>query len=423
MTPIDRFERQLPAALTDLADPRTPDYVIDILGQTARTRQRPAWASLERWLHMDVPSTASTRHTRWRPLTLLAVIAGLALIALGAVALSGGSQRGTIKPPLASAAAELPAATIASPATASSAPGPIPAAIVGTWIAPVREVPGLFQAATSEITFDDLKDDVAAPGFSIALGARSFGQEARADEVEPGILRLVSRPSPGGCQDRDVGRYRWSMPADDRLVLELVSDQCAARSTITPGTWVRSGVGATDGGVGIAADFRPFFEFTLPAGTYRGRGNLHDAISIDGTDGSTFKAWKDVDGFVDACDDSKGRLDLDPGIDPFLAHLASSRGLAVGGTTETTIDGHRAVKVDLTTKSGLDPAGCFDGGVLQWVPHAWDAGEYHLGIGQRDTVLVTDVDGATIVFEILDGSGAVPQAVVDSIRFIDALPS
>ena len=32
MTPIDPFERQLPVALTRLADPRTPDYLTDILG-------------------------------------------------------------------------------------------------------------------------------------------------------------------------------------------------------------------------------------------------------------------------------------------------------------------------------------------------------------------------------------------------------
>ena len=52
MTPIDRFERQLPAALIDLADERTPDYFVDILGQTARKRQRPAWAFPGRWFPM-----------------------------------------------------------------------------------------------------------------------------------------------------------------------------------------------------------------------------------------------------------------------------------------------------------------------------------------------------------------------------------
>ena len=50
MTPIDAFERHLPSALTDLAAPATPDYLTDILGRTAATPQRLAWASIERWL-------------------------------------------------------------------------------------------------------------------------------------------------------------------------------------------------------------------------------------------------------------------------------------------------------------------------------------------------------------------------------------
>ena len=52
MMPTDRFERQLPALLTELAEPRTPDYLDDLLWQTANTSQRPAWSFLERWLPM-----------------------------------------------------------------------------------------------------------------------------------------------------------------------------------------------------------------------------------------------------------------------------------------------------------------------------------------------------------------------------------
>jgi hypothetical protein len=78
MTPIDSFERHLPSALTDLAAPYTPDYLTDILGQTAATRQRPAWASFERWLPMQL-ATSRVPSTRvpWRQLVLLAVLAAL----------------------------------------------------------------------------------------------------------------------------------------------------------------------------------------------------------------------------------------------------------------------------------------------------------------------------------------------------------
>ncbi len=364
MTPIDRFERQLPGALTELADPRTPDYLIDILGQTARTRQRPAWITPGRWNPMSGLMA--------RPALLTAIVAVLIVLVGGALLMSRRDLPAVGGPTASPGNSTAEPSSAASPAVV--APGPVPAAIVGTWIAPVRPVGGLTQSATSSIRFDDLKDDPQAPGFNIDLGDRSFGQEARADEVEPGVLRFVSRSSPGGCLDKDVGRYRWSMPSADHLTLELIADQCSARSAIAPGDWIRSGVGESDGGPGIAADFTPFFEFTLPAGTYRGHGNMHDAISLEGSDGSVFKAWKDIDGFVDPCDDAKGRVDLDPGIDAVVTYLSTSDGLTVTDTQDTTVDGHRAVQVALTTKAGLDPRDALMGTSCDGSPTAGSTG-------------------------------------------------
>lgn len=90
MTAMDRFERILPAALTDLADPRTPDYLADVLGQTAGTRQRHAWASLERWLPMTaITATRQVRTAPWRQIGLLAI---LVLALAGALAVYIGTQ-------------------------------------------------------------------------------------------------------------------------------------------------------------------------------------------------------------------------------------------------------------------------------------------------------------------------------------------
>lgn len=76
MTPIDTFERRLPTALSDLAAPSTPDYLTDILGRTAATSQRPAWASLERWLPVElVNARATTARIPWRQLGVLALLA------------------------------------------------------------------------------------------------------------------------------------------------------------------------------------------------------------------------------------------------------------------------------------------------------------------------------------------------------------
>ena len=85
MTPIDAFERHLPSALSDLAAPATPDYLTDILGRTAATRQRSAWASVERWLPVDIATTrVPTRRLPSRQLALLAVLALLVSLMLAA---------------------------------------------------------------------------------------------------------------------------------------------------------------------------------------------------------------------------------------------------------------------------------------------------------------------------------------------------
>jgi hypothetical protein len=85
-TPIDPFERRLPQTFTDLAAARTPDYLIDILGQTARTRQRPAWASPGRWNPM--------LNLTNRPSLALLTVVLLAVVAGGAILLNGGNQSG-----------------------------------------------------------------------------------------------------------------------------------------------------------------------------------------------------------------------------------------------------------------------------------------------------------------------------------------
>jgi Tol biopolymer transport system component len=76
MMPTDRFDRQLPVLLDELAQPRTPDYFDDLLGLTARTRQRPAWTLIERWLPMvDIArQPVLARQTPWRPIAVLTLI-------------------------------------------------------------------------------------------------------------------------------------------------------------------------------------------------------------------------------------------------------------------------------------------------------------------------------------------------------------
>jgi sugar lactone lactonase YvrE len=103
MTPIDRLERRLPDGLTDLADPRVPSYLDDILADTARKRQRPAWSFLERWLPMTLvlrrPATAPPLRAAWVLILAAALalaLAGGALVAGTRMLLSGPPNNGPL---------------------------------------------------------------------------------------------------------------------------------------------------------------------------------------------------------------------------------------------------------------------------------------------------------------------------------------
>jgi dipeptidyl aminopeptidase/acylaminoacyl peptidase len=101
MTEIDRLDRQLTAWFVETASPRLPDYVDDILRQTAPVRQRPRWTFLERWLPMIVPLRTVSRGTSpWRRIALVAVLIVIMLAAALAIV---ASQR-RVPPPFGPAA-------------------------------------------------------------------------------------------------------------------------------------------------------------------------------------------------------------------------------------------------------------------------------------------------------------------------------
>jgi Tol biopolymer transport system component len=77
-----RIERRLPQLLTELAEPRTPDYFERIVHRTAVSTQRPAWTFLERWIPMSVATFRGSfaSNAPWRNLALLALLI-LAIVA------------------------------------------------------------------------------------------------------------------------------------------------------------------------------------------------------------------------------------------------------------------------------------------------------------------------------------------------------
>jgi WD40 repeat protein len=90
MTTFDRFEREIPRLMDDIAPTHLPDYLDDLLQQTASTRQRPAWSLPERWLPMGVMAqTQQARNVPWRPIVFLAI---LGLLIAASVAVIGSAQ-------------------------------------------------------------------------------------------------------------------------------------------------------------------------------------------------------------------------------------------------------------------------------------------------------------------------------------------
>ncbi len=94
MTAFDRFdpfERRITEAIDEIAAPRLPDYLNDILQQTARTTQRPRWTFLERWLPVDT-TLARPGLARRFPVRQLLILALVGLLAVAAGAYIVGSQ-------------------------------------------------------------------------------------------------------------------------------------------------------------------------------------------------------------------------------------------------------------------------------------------------------------------------------------------
>src|SRR4051794_7974717 len=77
--------------LDEQAGPGAPDYLDEILTRTTRTRQRPAWSSLERWL--PVQMTFSGRLAPIPRLAWLAAVVAMLVLAAAALFVAGVGQR------------------------------------------------------------------------------------------------------------------------------------------------------------------------------------------------------------------------------------------------------------------------------------------------------------------------------------------
>lgn len=84
MTTMTRLERDLPQILDELAVGPYPEYVEEILAETATRRQRPGWADAERWLSMEIATRpVTTGPFPWRQLGTFGLLGMLLIASLG----------------------------------------------------------------------------------------------------------------------------------------------------------------------------------------------------------------------------------------------------------------------------------------------------------------------------------------------------
>lgn len=346
-------------------------------------------------------------------LPVLAVLAGLIIIIAGAIALSSGSPTSTPEPTV--------------------APSSAPAAIASPIQGPPDDLVGGWTGGTQTLLFGALDGNKLAPDFIVSGPAFSPNLQSAVEVPEPGIIRMTLAGASPQCAKGDVGSYRWSKSADGQwLTMEAIDDACADRSDLLHEFWYQRDLSVdSHGGPGILTTFQPFVQLTLPAGTYLGEGQT-DTVLIDAPN-SGFKVWKDLDGFADPCDIDAGRLDLDAGMDAFLAYLTGDPRFTVTSQDEFQIDGNRAVEVLFRVGESITPP-CwdFDGdpsdktGVLTWVPRASNGGFWNAPIDSEGMLVVTEVDGTALVFEpviLSGGDWVIDRAVLETVRFLDALPA
>ncbi len=82
MNERDRLDRMLTAWTDETWPPPPPAYLSEILARTRRTRQRPAWANLERWIPMEL---TLRRPMLAMPMRVLAILLALLLLLIAAL--------------------------------------------------------------------------------------------------------------------------------------------------------------------------------------------------------------------------------------------------------------------------------------------------------------------------------------------------
>ena len=135
-----------------------------------------------------------------------------------------------------------------------------------------------------------------------------------------------------------------------------------------------------------------------------------------------FGAWTIDAVYADPCTHTLGPT-IEPSADALVDALEDIPGANPGAPQETTVDGRRAIRLELRPADGVDPATCVDDEFALW---AWKGEETrYVPPGYPhpvDDIWVLDVDGTRLVLEAIlsdpsDADRAVGEAIAASVRF------
>jgi hypothetical protein len=357
----------------------------------------------------------------------------LAAAAIAIVTIVGVSLLVAIRPPQSSVGH--PSSAPSASASASPTPPPVSesaGAAGGTWLA---DVPAglVFADAGTPRRMSLVVSSGPSATINLEGGAGSLF-ESSFETFGVGEVRLTTTDTAAdeavtlngsrlvACVHGDVGHYRFESSREGLiLTLTLISDDCPARQAVFARSWTRSISVPNGGGVGVVDGFDPLFTVVMPAGTYVVDRDVDSRTIRQDLPELQFQSWKDPQGFVDPCDRSKGRREIAPGADAFVAYFRQLAGFVVDSTQEVTIDGYRAVHLVVHADEG---ASCPDGRLWEWQPKA-ETGDlaWFVSPGVTDSLFIVDHPAGTVMFELLPAPNSLEAQVIGSIRFLDSLPT
>jgi hypothetical protein len=412
MTRFDDLDRALSAYFDIEAAAPAPAGLLES-AMTTTSRHRPRRAPLAR---LHARGNPSARGETTRTLLIAAALAALLLVIVGLALIGGGRDRSTL---LGDATATPPPAESTPPSETPITSGPADDALRATWLADTRELP-LLGTGSGPVSMT-----ISANGTS--LSAANFAPGATFDssvsQLGNGTIKLALDRASGGCNAGAIGTYTWHL-SDDGSLLTTSSDndECATRAEALSRSWGRSLVDPTSRGSGFVTSMTPAFSVRLPDQVFSSR-TLDDFIEIGGENGFSLTAFKNPQGFVDACSTDEQRVPFAPGAKAFADFMEHNRSLTLISRENVTVDGLPAIHI-VTDVNRTASAPCAEPstGLYLWTPKDCNC---HF-VGGQDSLYIVDLpSGDTMMFEVspVDATNPIERQVIDSMVIPAAVPA